>query len=238
MDSQSPIPKVIHYFWFGLSQKPKLVLDCIESWKRTCPSFTIKEWNESNYDVAASPFSARMHQEKKWAFVADYARLDILEKEGGVYLDTDMELVKDISPLLMGDLVLGEESPSIISAGMIGASPHHPYIQACKYAYSAVKGLPPTIPVLMTNTYKALKGDLGHVTVYPPVVFYPYSQETISSYKKENLGNETYGVHLWNYSWGHPLLRFLNHFPLYHRFKRILGILGIKKMIKKIAGLS
>lgn len=238
MDSQTPIPKVIHYFWFGLSPKPKLVLDCIESWRRTCSSFSIKEWNESNYDVTGASFPSRMYKEKKWAFVADYARLDILEKEGGVYLDTDMELVKDIAPLLIGELVLGEESPSIISAGMIAATPRHAYIEACKKAYNTVQGVPPTIPVLMTNTYNSLKGNLHQVTVYPPIVFYPYSQETISSYRKEKLGNETYGVHLWNYSWGHPVLRFLNHFPLYHRFKRILGILGIKKMIKKMVGLS
>jgi mannosyltransferase OCH1-like enzyme len=236
--STESIPKTIHYFWFGGKEKPKILLDCIQSWKLTNPTFEIKEWNESNFDISSSPFSRRMHNEKKWAFVADYARLTILTLHGGVSLDADMELVRDISPLLKNHLLLGEEAPGIISAGMIGATPDHPYILACKEKYKSITGLPPTIPRLMTEVFQDMKHELTHITVCPPISFYPYSQETIGLYKKENLTSMTYGVHLWNYSWGHPLLRAANRFPFYHKTKRVLEVLKIKKLLKKILRLS
>jgi mannosyltransferase OCH1-like enzyme len=95
---ETGIPKVIHYFWFGRKPKNSLIKRCIESWRATCPDFTIKEWNEDNYDVYAHPFSKKMYESGRFAFVADYARLEILEKEGGFYLDTDMLLLQDLSP--------------------------------------------------------------------------------------------------------------------------------------------
>jgi hypothetical protein len=202
------------------------------------PDFTIKEWNTSNYDVHTCPFTERMYKEKKWAFVADYVRLDVLYKEGGIFLDTDMELVQDITPLLSCELLLGEEQFGTISAGMIGAVPHNIFIQACREKYTTVQGLPPTIPRLMTEVYTAMKSSLHNVSICPPVAFYPYSQETISAYKKSDLTPQTYGVHLWNYSWGPPLLRILNHYPLYHSMKRLLDSLGLKRILKKILKLS
>ena len=238
MNSEYTIPHVIHYCWFGLKPKPKLVLDCILSWQKKCPDFIIKEWNESTYNVHSSPFSSRMYYQKKWAFVADYARLTILIKEGGIYLDTDMELVQDISPLLGTKLLLGEEEHGTISAGMIGSIPHHPFIQKCKERYDSILGLPPTIPRLMTEVFISVKDTLTGMTVCPPIAFYPYSQETIAKYKKEDLTKLTYGVHLWNYSWGHPVLRIANKFSFYYMFKKILGALGLKKILKKILSLS
>jgi mannosyltransferase OCH1-like enzyme len=179
-----------------------------------------------------------MYNEKKWAFVADYARLTILEREGGIYLDTDMELVKDITPLLDCSLLLGEEEKGIISAGMVGATPHHPYITLCKESYNSITGLPPTIPRLMTSVFNSMKDSMEHVRVCEPVVFYPYSQETISRYKKEDLPTSTYGVHLWNYSWGHPLNRFFKKIGI-HRFgTKIVTVLGIKPLLKKILRFS
>lgn len=238
MTSESKIPKIIHYCWFGQKPKPQLVVDCIASWKNTCPSFTIKEWNESNYDVHTSPFSSRMYNSQKWAFVADYARLTILEKEGGVYLDTDMELVQDLSPLLSSSLLLGEEEKGIISAGMVGATPNHPYIRACKEKYNTITGLPPTIPRLMTEVFISMKANLHDIQVCPPITFYPYTQNNISEYKKEKLTSLTYGVHLWNYSWGHPLNRFFKKIGIHRIGTNIVTALGIKSILKKILGFS
>ncbi len=238
MDTQASIPKTIHYCWFGKNPKPKLVQECIASWKKHLPGFSIKEWNESNYDVSKHPFTARMYKEKKWAFVSDYARLEILSSHGGIYLDTDMEIVKDISPLLSCELLLGKETNETISAGMIGAIPHHPYIVACKEKYNNVHATPPTIPRLITGVYNDMKERLTNTIVCEPIAFYPYSPETIASYKKSDLTPGTYGVHLWNYSWGHPALRFLNQFSLYHASKRLLTALGLKSAIKKLLRLS
>ncbi|MDQ5962377.1 MAG: hypothetical protein QG653_184 [Patescibacteria group bacterium] len=238
MEPEATIPKIIHFCWFGGKPKPPLIESCITSWAKHLPDFSIKEWNESNYDVHAHPFTARMYKEKKWAFVSDYARLEILSKYGGIYLDTDMEILKDISPLLETNLLLGEEKKGIISAGMVGATPNHPYIEECRRRYDTMDGTPPTIPLLITGVYETMKKDLQNVKVCPPVAFYPYTQETIGTYSKETLSPETYGVHLWNYSWGNPLLRLANKFPLYHALKKVLTHLGIKKVIKKILRLS
>ena len=232
------IPRVIHYFTFGDHHKNDVVKRCVLSWQNTCQDFEIKQWNESTFDVEAHPFTSRMYKERKFAFVADYARLYILEKEGGVYLDTDMELVKNIDHLLDKDLVLGEEEVGIISAGMIAAIPHHPYIQACKKEYDTITSLPPTIPRLMTEIFNQMKDTFSSTRVCPPITFYPYSSNTISEYKKEYLTESSYGVHLWNYSWGHPLNRFLKKTGVYRYIKKITEMLKIKKILKKILKLS
>ena len=86
------IPKVIHYCWFGGNPKPELIVKCIESWRKYCPDYEIKEWNESNFDVNFCKFSADAYAAKKWAFVSDVARLKVVYDYGGIYMDTDVEL--------------------------------------------------------------------------------------------------------------------------------------------------
>ena len=80
--SELLIPKTIHYCWFGNNPKPESVFKCIESWKKYCPDFEIKEWNESNYDIHKHPYMQKAYEEKKWAFVPDYATLDIMYEHG------------------------------------------------------------------------------------------------------------------------------------------------------------
>ena len=87
------IPKVIHYCWFGGNKKSRLIQKCIKSWKKYCPDFEIREWNEQNFDVHSHPYVAQAYEAKKRAFVSDYARHWILYEHGGVYLDTDVELI-------------------------------------------------------------------------------------------------------------------------------------------------
>lgn len=93
------IPKVINFCWFGHGKYPDIVEKCIDSWKRNCPDYEIKLWNESNYDVRKNQYVQEAYENKKWAFVSDYARLDILYEFGGFYLDTDVELVKSLDEL-------------------------------------------------------------------------------------------------------------------------------------------
>lgn len=94
------IPKVIHYCWFGGGPKSELVKTCIESWKQFCPDYEIKEWNETNWDVSKNEYCKEAYEKQKWAFVSDIARLDIVYKYGGIYLDTDVELHKSLDDLL------------------------------------------------------------------------------------------------------------------------------------------
>lgn len=230
------IPKIIHYFTFGGHDTSPIVKRCVRSWKISCPGFEIKKWDETTFDINAHPFALRMYQEKRYAFVADYARLFVLEKEGGVYLDTDMELVKDISPLLDTELLLGEEEPGIISAGMIGAVPHHPYIKLCLEKYNRIDSLPLTIPRLMTEAFSKMKAELRSARVCPPIAFYPYSAKNIHKYKKGNLTEASYGVHLWNYSWGHPLNRAFKKLRIHSLGTKIVTVLGLKPLLKKIFG--
>lgn len=94
------IPKKIHYCWFGRNPLPELARRCIESWKKYCPDYEIIEWNEDNYDINKIPYVKEAYQAKKWAFVTDYVRLDVVNKFGGIYLDTDVELLKSLDSLL------------------------------------------------------------------------------------------------------------------------------------------
>lgn len=94
------IPKTIHYCWFGGNPLPELAQKCIESWKKYCPDYEIKEWNELNFDVDCCAYVREAYEAKKWAFVSDYARYKILYEHGGVYLDTDVELLKSLDDIL------------------------------------------------------------------------------------------------------------------------------------------
>lgn len=97
------IPKVIHYCWFGNAPLPREVSKCIESWKRICPEYEIIQWNESNFDIASHPFMKVAYDCKAWAFVSDYARIKVIYDHGGIYLDTDVELLRSFDPYLKYD---------------------------------------------------------------------------------------------------------------------------------------
>lgn len=93
------IPKVIHYCWFGNNPLPNDVKKCIKSWEKYCPDYEIKRWDEHNFDVYQNEFIKSAYDAKAWAFVSDYARLKIIYDEGGIYLDTDVELQKNLDGL-------------------------------------------------------------------------------------------------------------------------------------------
>lgn len=94
------IPKIIHYCWFGGAEKPNLIKHCISSWKKRLPDYEIKEWNEHNFDVNMAPLCREAYAAKKWAFVADYCRIYALATEGGIYLDTDIIILKPFDDIL------------------------------------------------------------------------------------------------------------------------------------------
>ena len=113
------IPKVIHYCWFGGNPKPKLAKKCIRSWKKHCPGYEIMEWNETNYDISAAPLYVRQaYEAKKWAFVTDYVRLQVVYEHGGMYLDTDVELLKGLDDLLENRGYFGFEDRMTINTGV------------------------------------------------------------------------------------------------------------------------
>lgn len=103
------IPKIIHYCWFGRNPLPESALKCIASWRKFFPDYEIVEWNEDNFDVNAIPYTAQAYAAKKYAFVSDYARLKILYDHGGLYFDTDVEVIKPFDDILAGGAFMGCE---------------------------------------------------------------------------------------------------------------------------------
>lgn len=115
------IPKIIHYCWFGEGEKPEQVIEYITLWKQKNPNYDIKEWNESNFDYQHWKFCREAYQVKKFAFVSDVCRLYALLTEGGIYLDTDIEMIKNFDPFLSDKSFIGEERDHTIGSGCIGA---------------------------------------------------------------------------------------------------------------------
>lgn len=122
------IPKIIHYCWFGGNPKPENTEKYINSWKKFCPDYEIKEWNEANFDVNQNDYCREAFDAKKWAFVSDYVRLKVLYDYGGVYMDTDVEVMKPLEPLLKYNVVMGYESTRTIPTGTMMASLHNAWI--------------------------------------------------------------------------------------------------------------
>lgn len=140
------IPKIIHYCWVGGNPKPQSVLYCIESWKRFCPDYEIREWNETNYDFSKNEYMRQAYEAKKWGFVPDYARLDIVYTHGGIYFDTDVELLQSLDALLNQDGFMGFENTGdgefFVNCGHgFGAVPHNEVIRQARDLYDQVSFL-------------------------------------------------------------------------------------------------
>ena len=149
------IPKIIHYCWFGGKPLPKLAQKCKKSWEKFFPDYEIKEWNENNYDVNAVPYTKYCYEHQLWAYLSDYVRLDVVEQEGGLYFDTDVEVVRRPDGLLQScNAYFGWETLEYLNTGLgFAAEPHHPAVKAMlkmyeslvangKYMYEKMQGCP------------------------------------------------------------------------------------------------
>lgn len=138
------IPKIIHYVWLGYGEQSDIIKKCIESWHTQLPDFEIKCWDESNYDISKAPqFVKEAYAAKKWAFASDYIRLWALQQYGGIYFDTDVEVLKPLDVFLSNRFFIGTQSFWVdknkkekelrvnISIGVIGTEKNHPYINDC-----------------------------------------------------------------------------------------------------------
>lgn len=115
------IPKVIHYCWFGRGKMPEMALKCIESWKKYLPEYKIKEWNEDNFDLDMYPYVREAYDNRKFAFVTDVVRLYALYNEGGIYMDTDVEVLKSLDPFLHHNAFSGFEDDKNIPTGIMAS---------------------------------------------------------------------------------------------------------------------
>lgn len=127
---QPLIPKKIHYCWFSGRPMPDKLRRCIDSWRRMCPEYEIYRWDENNYDVEKDPYMRQAYEHQKWSFVSDVARLDILYRSGGIYLDTDVELLRDLNELLYQPSFFSTEKWGIVSSAVFGAQAGNPVIRS------------------------------------------------------------------------------------------------------------
>lgn len=209
------IPKVIHYCWFGGKRKPKLVQDCIKSWRKYLPDYQIIEWNENNSDLS-HPFVKEAYHLKKWAFVADYVRLNVLYENGGIYLDTDMMVLKSFNNLLDNKCFFGAEDKNYISCGIIGTLKNNEMFLGFLVLYNSIyldnKWDLIAMPILITkqirkqfNFRNDFEGriEFEEVVIYEIDSFYPLPNKMKAdrinyfNYVTEN----TFAIHLWSASW-------------------------------------
>ena len=221
------IPKIIHYCWFGGAEKPKEVIAFISTWKKYCPDFEIKEWNESNFDVHCNTYCEQAYENRKWAFVSDVARLYALVEEGGFYLDTDVELIKNISPLTEMQAVVGFEGTKYIGTNFMACVPHHPFFQAFLDSYAKRKFVSidgsfdlVTNVTEITNMFvdNGLERDgkmqeVSGVMIYPCDYFSPYDYIDGQLKKTRN----TYSIHWFSQSWIKRNKLKAKLIQLYHR---------------------
>ena len=176
------IPKKIHYCWFGGKPLNKLGKKCLKSWKKYFPDYEIIEWNEKNFDLNCCRYVQEAAKEKKWAFVSDYARYKILYEQGGVYFDTDVEVIKPLDDLLHNSAYMGLETTDKVNTGLgFGAERNHWFIGENMNYYEKWRSSDSveTCPIITTRLLES-KGliynhlDVNHlngVTVYPTEYF-------------------------------------------------------------------
>ena len=202
------IPKKIHYCWFGNNELPKKARECIASWKKMCPDYEIIEWNENNFDVYQNPYTAYTYENKKYAFLSDYARLFIIYNEGGFYFDVDVEIVRSIDDLIKHKVFFGFETDEYINTGVgFGAEIHQPIIRDMLDEYdSVISGKNGTIGCPILNTAALVKNgfktngvmqEIEGIVVYPSEYFNPYDDPTGKLRRTEN----TYSIHWFAKSW-------------------------------------
>lgn len=206
------IPKIIHYCWFGGKPKPPLAEKCIKSWKKYCPDYEIVEWNEGNFDISTAPLYVRQAYEAgRWAFVTDYVRLRGLLEMGGIYMDTDVEVVKPLDPYLHHQAFAGFEHPRRVQTGLMACEKDFPlfraflshYDTATFYRADGSQDITTNVEVLTNlcmdrgmvcnDKFQVIEG----LALYPREVFCPVDYET----EKLHRTRKTVVIHWFASSW-------------------------------------
>lgn len=251
------IPKTIFFCWFGDVALDALSKTCISSWEKHLPDYTIHKIGNKAIDEKENSFISFAVAHKLWAFVSDYYRIKVLYELGGIYMDTDMMLLKSLNGLTPLHGFLGAENKQLVNAAIMGFSPQHPLLSQLLNHYSTlnptsveeIKQM--TIPIIITkvirDTYKFDSGfeaqvSFHNLTILPPATFYPmpFSKQVISSDYPMYVKDNTLGVHLWNASWVDHSILFLirnkRYKAAWQRFKKDrkeknVNFLYLKKMV-------
>ena len=209
------IPKIIHYCWFGRGEMPELVQTCIASWRTHMPDWEFRLWSEDNFDIASAPQYVReAYDARKYAFVSDYVRLWALEKEGGVYLDTDVEVLRSFDPLLNDTAFIGLEESLALLPGtcVMGCEAHCQWVKDMLSTYEGAKFVNNDGTLDMTTNVqrmgaKMVEGGLLHerrIQYLPQWGLRVYSHDyfsPITSTRVMRKTKNTYCIHRFAGSW-------------------------------------
>jgi len=208
------IPKIIHYCWFGGSELPKSALKCIESWEKYFPDYEIKEWNESNFNINEIPYIKEAYAVKKYAFVSDYARFKIINENGGVYFDTDVEVIKSFDDIIEKGGFMGYETQDQINPGLgFAAEKDNQIIKKIVDYYKALKSFDnpdstASFETVVQHTTRVLKSsganigdntfcEICGIQIFPIEFFNPLDSLT----GKLNMTSNTRSIHLYSKTW-------------------------------------
>ena len=211
---KNKIPKIIHYCWFGRGEKPELAKKCIESWKKYCPDYELKEWNEDNFDINSNLYVKQAYENRKFAFVTDYVRLYAIYTEGGIYMDTDVEVLKNLDKFLIHSAFSSFENNNTIPTGIMAGEKGNRWIKDLLDEYDTLKFIKDDGSFdLTTNVTRIINltvekynlvlnssyQELGNndVTIYPYDYFCPKDWNT----GLINLTNNSHTIHHFSGSW-------------------------------------
>lgn len=245
------IPKKIHYCWFGGNPLPELAKKCIESWKKYCPDYEIIEWNEANFDVNYCKYTKEAYENKKMAFVSDVARMHALVTLGGIYMDTDVELLKGLDELLEYNAITGFETNNSLQTAFLACEAGNKSFGEFLDGYKNIPfvledggyDMLPNVDRLyrfcvergLVSDEKLMQNVAG-ITVFPRDYFSPKDVRM----RKLSLTENTYAIHHFDGSWLSEQDRYINQlrdkgYPnKIARFIAIIKCEGFKAGIKKI----
>ncbi|MFD2037031.1 glycosyltransferase family 32 protein [Belliella marina] len=215
LESKSMIPKIIHFCWYGKGEYSETIKKCINSWETLLPEYEIRKWDESNTPFDRMPFLEILYKQKRWAFIADYVRLYAIFKYGGVYLDTDVEVIKPFGSLMDESAFIAFQTEIGLSkypfnTAVIGCEKGNAFVEAClketeklqrmKYHPMAAPNVSSSVLLgkYKINTYKTQRAE--HVLVLTKDYFYPFSWT--EEYTDDCLTYNTVTIHWWEDSWG------------------------------------
>lgn len=235
--------KKIHYCWFGGAEKSPTIKKCIESWKKYFPDYEIIEWNESNFDVNCNQYVHEAYNAKKWAFVSDYARFWALERYGGLYFDTDVEVIRSFDKILENEAFVGFETEKYVNPGQVlySKEANNPIISQTVEWYNNAHFLDENgerikinVCGIFTNILKEYDfkpdGSLqncGGMTLYPKDYFCPFDDATGVLKKTEN----TYSIHWYDKSWM-PMSKIIRN-KITRIIHRIFGV-DVKQRLMRV----